>query len=307
MALIETKNLSKEFRVGFRMKRVLALDDLNLEVEKGEIFGYIGPNGAGKTTTLKIIMGLIYPTYGNVKIFSKDVSDINVRAEMGFLPESPYFYDYLTAREFLDFYAQLFSLKKKERTKRIEELLDLVDLRKARDVQLRKFSRGMLQRIGLAQALINDPQLVVLDEPMSGLDPVGRSKIRNIILHLRDEGKTVFFSTHILSDVEMICDRVGIVIGGKLRAAGNLHELLGEKIRSIEITVSRLGEKGLEQVQRIAKRTTIRDDRVLIAVDNKEDEKAVLRIINKNKGELISLVPQRESLEDLFMEELLSA
>ncbi|MDY7033223.1 MAG: ABC transporter ATP-binding protein [Thermodesulfobacteriota bacterium] len=306
MALIETKNLSKEFRVGFRMKRVLALDDLNLEVEKGEIFGYIGPNGAGKTTTLKVIMGLIYPTSGNVKIFSKDVSDINVRAEMGFLPESPYFYDYLTAKEFLDFYAQLFSLKKKERTKRIEELLDMVDLRKAKDVQLRKFSRGMLQRIGLAQALINDPQLVVLDEPMSGLDPVGRSKIRNIILRLRDQGKTVFFSTHILSDVEMICDRVGILVGGKLRASGNLHELLEDRIRSIEITASRLGDKGIEQVQRIAKRTTIRDERVLITVDKKEDEQEVLRIIRKNKGELISLIPQRESLEDLFMEELLS-
>jgi len=227
--VITTEGLTKEFRVGFRMKRVLALDNLNLKVEEGEIFGYIGPNGAGKTTTLKIIMGLIYPTSGNVQIFGRDIKDINIKMDIGFLPEAPYFYDYLTAREFLDFYSQLFGLGKKERERRIEELLDMVDLRLVKDTQLRKFSRGMLQRIGIAQALINDPKLVVLDEPMSALDPVGRTKIRDVILRLKDEGKTVFFSSHILSDVEMICDRVGLLVNGKLKEIGKLEELLGER------------------------------------------------------------------------------
>jgi ABC-2 type transport system ATP-binding protein len=227
--VITTEGLTKEFRVGFRMKRVLALDNLNLKVEEGEIFGYIGPNGAGKTTTLKIMMGLIYPTSGNVRIFGRDIKDINIKMDIGFLPEAPYFYDYLTAREFLDFYSQLFGLAKKERERRIEELLDMVDLRLVKDTQLRKFSRGMLQRIGIAQALINDPKLVILDEPMSALDPVGRTKIRDVILHLKDEGKTVFFSSHILSDVEMICDRVGLLVNGKLKEIGKLEELLGER------------------------------------------------------------------------------
>lgn len=227
--VITTEGLTKEFRVGFRMKRVLALDGLNLKVEEGEIFGYIGPNGAGKTTTLKIMMGLIYPTSGNVQIFGRDVKDVNIKMDIGFLPEAPYFYDYLTAREFLDFYGQLFDLGKNERKRRNEELLDMVDLRLAKDTQLRKFSRGMLQRIGIAQALINDPKLVILDEPMSGLDPVGRTKIRDVILRLKDEGKTVFFSSHILSDVEMICDRVGILVNGRLKEVGKLEELLGER------------------------------------------------------------------------------
>lgn len=227
--VIETEGLSKEFRVGFAMKRVLALDDLNLKVEEGEIFGYIGPNGAGKTTTLKIMMGLIYPTSGNVQIFGRDIKNINIKMDIGFLPEAPYFYDYLTTGEFLDFYGQLFGLGKKERRRRIEELLDMVDLRWVKDTQLRKFSRGMLQRIGIAQALINDPRLVILDEPMSGLDPVGRTKIRDVILRLKDEGKTVFFSSHILSDVEMICDRVGILVNGRLKEVGKLEELLGER------------------------------------------------------------------------------
>jgi len=227
--VITTEGSTKEFRVGFRMKRVLALDGLNLRVEEGEIFGYIGPNGAGKTTTLKIMMGLIYPTSGNVQIFGRDIKDINIKMDIGFLPEAPYFYDYLTAREFLDFYSQLFGLAKKERERRIEGLLDMVDLRLVKDTQLRKFSRGMLQRIGIAQALINDPKLVILDEPMSALDPVGRTKIRDVILRLKDEGKTVFFSSHILSDVEMICDQVGLLVNGKLKEIGKLEELLGER------------------------------------------------------------------------------
>ena len=227
--VITTEGLTKEFRVGFRMKRVLALDGLNLRVEEGEIFGYIGPNGAGKTTTLKIMMGLIYPTSGNVQIFGRDIKDINIKMDIGFLPEAPYFYDYLTAGEFLDFYSQLFGLGKKERERRIEELLDMVDLRLVKDTQLRKFSRGMLQRIGIAQALINDPKLVILDEPMSALDPAGRTKIRDVILRLKDEGKTVFFSSHILSDVELICDRVGLLVNGKLKEIGKLEELLGER------------------------------------------------------------------------------
>ena len=304
--VIRIKGLSKEFRTGFTMKKVLALDNLDLEVEKEEIFGYIGPNGAGKTTTIKTMMGLIHPTSGNVKIFGRDIKEISLKTDMGFLPEAPYFYDYLTAREFLDFYGQLFGLGKKERKRKIEELLDMVDLKEAKDTQLRKFSRGMLQRIGLAQALINNPELVVLDEPMSGLDPVGRTKIRNIILRLKDEGKTVFFSSHILSDVELICDKVGILVKGRLREVGKLEDLLGERTKPIEITASGVSHKGIEKIRQIAKTLTIRDESIFITADEKGDEKKILEIIRKNNGELISLIPQRESLEDLFMEEVSS-
>ena len=224
--MIICEDLTKQFVVGLRQRKVMALQGLNLHVEEGEIFGFLGPNGSGKTTTMKILMGLIYPTSGRARLFGKPIGSVDVKAMIGFLPESPYFYDYVTADEFLTFYGQLFGRRGAPLRRRIDELLELVGLSGSHRTRLRSFSKGMLQRIGLAQALINDPTLVVLDEPMSGLDPIGRKEFRDLILHLKALGKTVFFSSHILSDAETLCDRIGIIINGQLRETGRLDELL---------------------------------------------------------------------------------
>jgi len=302
--IIEIKNLSKEFRVGFIMKKIAALTDLNLSVEEGEIFGFIGPNGAGKTTTVKILTGLIYPTSGKAWIFGRDIRDVNIKRDIGFLPENPYFYDYLTAREFLNFYARLFSINKREIIARIDTLLDMVDLLKYKNVQLRRFSKGMLQRIGIAQALINDPKLVILDEPMSGLDPIGRTMIRDIILRMKDQGKTVFFSSHILSDVEMICDRVGMLFNGRLKDIGKLDTLLSTRVKSIEISASLMDDIYMESIKRLAANCILMDEKLFVVVNNETQKDEVLKIIEKGNGQLISLIPRRETLEDLFLKEI---
>ncbi len=304
MNIIEIKNLSKEFRVGFIMKKIAALTDLNLSVEEGEIFGFIGPNGAGKTTTVKILTGLIYPTSGKAWIFGRDIRDVNIKRDIGFLPENPYFYDYLTAREFLNFYARLFSINKREIIARIDTLLDMVDLLKYKNVQLRRFSKGMLQRIGIAQALINDPKLVILDEPMSGLDPIGRTMIRDIILRMKDQGKTVFFSSHILSDVEMICDRVGMLFNGRLKDIGKLDTLLSTRVKSIEISASLMDDIYMESIKRLAANCILMDEKLFVVVNNETQKDEVLKIIEKGNGQLISLIPRRETLEDLFLKEI---
>ncbi|MFQ5946575.1 MAG: ABC transporter ATP-binding protein, partial [Anaerolineae bacterium] len=280
MLVLKTEGLTKEFRSGFWRSRVRVLHDLNLEVRQGETFGYLGPNGAGKTTTMNLIMGLIHPTTGRAWILGRDVSDVAVKAEIGFLPENPYFYTYLTGREFLDFYGQLFGIPYRERRRRIDELLDLVGLSKAGKLQLRKYSKGMLQRIGLAQALINDPQAVFLDEPMSGLDPVGRKEVRDLILDLKARGKTVFFSTHIIPDVEMICDRVGIIVNGRLIRVGPLDELLGSDVESIEITASGLDEAALSEVARWSVGPPVqRGNRVFFAVATEKDASQALGLL----------------------------
>src|SRR6059036_3518665 len=252
MTPIRTVGPTKEFRLGLGRQRVVALDRLNLEVHQGEIFGFLGHNGAGKTTTIKLLLGLLAPTAGQAWILDRPIEDVTIKEQVGFLPEAPYFYEYLTAGEFLTFYGQLFGLGGAPLTKKVEQLLEMVALTDAHRLQLRKFSKGMLQRIGLAQALINDPALVVLDEPMSGLDPIGRRDVRDIILRLKDEGKTIFFSTHILPDVEMICDRVGILVKGQLRAVGAVHGLVGAAtVTSVEILVERLAEAGAREVEQL--------------------------------------------------------
>ena len=212
-----------------------SLDNLTLQVEEGEVFGFLGPNGAGKTTTLKLLMGLIFPTAGTARIRGRSIDDIAMHREIGYLPEQPYFYDYLTARELLDYYARFFGYDAAERRKRVARFLELVGLSSAANVQLRKFSKGMLQRVGIAQAILHDPQVVFLDEPMSGLDPVGRREVRDIILHLKQQGRTVFFSTHILSDAEMLCDRVAVLAGGKLQGVGAPSEIVSVTIHAMEI------------------------------------------------------------------------
>src|SRR5580704_10917116 len=226
MPAIEILGLEKTYMVGFWRKRPKrALYPLSLQVEEGEIFGFLGPNGAGKTTTLKLLMGLVFPTAGSAKILGRDWTDPEVKAQIGFLPEQPYFYDHLTARELLNYYGQLSGVPAKGRSRCVEEMLARVGLSDSAGVQMRKFSKGMLQRVGLAQAILHDPKLVFLDEPMSGLDPMGRREVRDLIQQLRHEGKTVFFSTHILSDAEALCDRVGVIHQGELRGVGAVADL----------------------------------------------------------------------------------
>ena len=233
---IEIEGLTKDYPVGFwrpRMRR--SLDHLTLQVEDGEVFGFLGPNGAGKTTTLKILMSIIFPTSGTARVRGKSIDDVSMHREIGYLPEQPYFYDYLTARELLDYYARLFGFAAAERRERVTRFLERVGLGGAADVQLRKFSKGMLQRVGIAQAILHDPQVIFLDEPMSGLDPVGRREVRDIIHDLKREGRTIFFSTHILSDAEMLCDRVGVVVGGKLQGVGAPREIVSMEVYAMEI------------------------------------------------------------------------
>ena len=301
MNVIETEDLSKIFVPGLGFKKVTALEKVNLSIKKGEIFGYIGPNGAGKTTTLKILMGLIFPNSGKATIFGKDIRNIKVKEKIGFLPEEPYFYHYLTAEEFLLFYGKLFGYDRFYLSKKIDELLTLVELQHKKNSQLRHFSKGMLQRIGIAQALINDPELVVLDEPMSGLDPAGRTRMRDIILHLREQEKTVLFSSHILSDVEMICNRIGIITKGKLRETGTVDSLLQKDMKKIEIVAVNLSSEEIQRIEKIANKTVAFEREIMIIVSGEKERDDILEIITAKSGRLQSVENRRETLEDLFM------
>src|ERR1700720_3254330 len=233
---IDIENLTKDYPYGFlHLKKKRSLESLTMQVQQGEVFGFLGPNGAGKSTTIKLLMRLIFPTSGTARILGRPISDIGMHQDIGYLPEQPYFYDYLTAAEVLDYFARFHDLSAAERRERVDRMLKKVGLETARKIQLRKYSKGMLQRVGLAQAILHDPKVVILDEPMSGLDPVGRRKVRDIILELKEAGKTVLFSTHILSDAEMLCDREGVIVGGKLRGVGAPDEIVGMKAQGMEI------------------------------------------------------------------------
>jgi ABC-2 type transport system ATP-binding protein len=303
--VVHIDRLRKVFRVGFWGRRVTAVDDLSLTVHRGEVFGFLGPNGAGKTTTLKILMGLIYPTSGTARILDRPIGDVGVKHQIGFLPESPYFYDYLTGEEFLRFYGQLFGLHGAALAHRIDHLLQMVGLPHVKTLQLRKFSKGMLQRIGIAQALINDPHLVVLDEPMSGLDPIGRKEVRDLILRLKEDGKTIFFSSHILHDAELLCDRVSILVKGRVVAMGSVKDLVGrESTTSIEVVVEELDGEGLAHVQPMVERIVDQGDRTLLVLKGQAQVNGVLDVIRAAKATLISMTPQQSSLEDLFMKEV---
>jgi ABC-2 type transport system ATP-binding protein len=303
--VVQTEQLSKIFRVGFWGKRVTAVEGLSLEVRRGEVFGFLGPNGAGKTTTLKILMGLIYPTSGQARLFGRDLGDPQTKARLGFLPESPYFYDYLTSREFLGFYGHLFGLWGAVLDKRVDELLELVGMTHAKDLQLRKFSKGMLQRVGVAQALINDPELVVLDEPMSGLDPIGRKEVRDLILRLKESGKTVLFSSHILHDAEVLCDRVAMILKGRLVACGRVTDLLDQGgSHQVELVVDRLTPEGLDHLRPLTDKVVVQGDRMLVVLKSQQQVGGALEIIRAAKACLVSLTPQKGSLEDLFIREV---
>jgi ABC-2 type transport system ATP-binding protein len=300
--VIRTSDLCKIFRVGFWGEKVTAVHRLSLEVQRGEVFGFLGPNGAGKTTTIKILMGLIYPTSGTATIFGRAVGDPVAKAKVGFLPESPYFYDYLTGREFLRFYGHLFGLRGAALDKRTDELLEVVGMAHARDLQLRKFSKGMLQRVGIAQALINDPELVVLDEPMSGLDPVGRKEVRDLILRLKESGKTIMFSSHILHDAELLCDRVAMIMKGRLVASGSVSDLVDEgATRSVELVVEHVSPDGIEHLKPLAEKLVIQGHRVLAVLKHPREVGPALEVIRAAKATLISVTPHKSSLEDLFI------
>lgn len=296
--VLHIDNLHKSFKLGFIPKRKEILRGISFTVNEGEIFGYLGPNGAGKTTTLKCILGLIFTDKGQIELFGQPHLSLSAKEKIGFLPENPYFYDYLTAAEFLNFYAQLFSLKGKEKAEKIGGLLELVGLDKSSDLQLRKYSRGMLQRIGLAQALINDPSLVLLDEPMGGLDPIGRKEIRDIIVRLKEEGKTVFLSSHILQDIEMICDRVAILVAGRVISQGSLQELISEKILFTEVIVSGIEKKDLDG---LGECVSIHGGRILLKIFSDEDVEKILALVHERKGRIHSLIPRAETLEDIFV------
>ena len=306
MIPLQVHALTKIYRPAWSRKQFVAVDRLNLEVRKGEIFGFLGHNGSGKTTTIKMILGLVRPTAGRALILGRDFREIDVKRSVGYLPESPYFYDYLTAEEFLKFYGRLFNMGGSELACKIDSLLEQVSLRDARSVQLRKFSKGMLQRVGIAQALINDPLLVILDEPMSGLDPIGRRDVRDIILRLREQGKTVFFSSHILPDVEMICDRVGILAKGELKAIGPVSDLIGsenENDHRVEIQVAGATEGLWEKANRLGGAVNEQGGVTLITMANQRSAEELLGYIQSDKGRLVSFVPHKRSLEDVFLEE----
>ena len=299
--VVRIHKVVKDFRPGFGLRRKRVLHGVTFDVHEGEIFGFVGPNGAGKTTTLKVLMGLIRPTEGTASILDRDVGESEFRDQIGFLPENPYFYPFLTAREILEFYARLSGVDSSRRAARVAELLEVVNLSHAADARLRTFSKGMLQRVGVAQALVNDPKIVFLDEPMSGLDPIGRKEIRDVILSLRSAGKTVFMNTHILSDVEMICDRVAIIVKGAIRHQGSIDEILPDSTHSTDVVVAHLPAElaaRLEEGLGIEMRGL--GERVEMRVAAKQVAEILAASLDSG-AQIVSVTPHRHSLEEVFL------
>ena len=311
MDAIRTQALTKHFAVGFwRPRPYVALDALTLRVEAGEVFGFLGPNGAGKTTTLKLLMQLIYPTSGQAEILGRPVGDLDVRRRIGDLPENPYFYDYLTAEELLEYFAGLFGYGPRERRTRAARLLDEVGFGAERRLPLRKFSKGMVQRVGIAQALVNDPEVIFFDEPMSGLDPLGRRDIRELILRLRDRHRTVFFSSHVLSDAEALCTRVGILAGGRLVASGPLSEMLAFEVHGWELIASHLTDAALGYLRGLGsavRETSLGGDRYALEISGALAPDSVLSELSARGARLVSLNPLRATLEDVFVRQVSAA
>jgi len=297
---IEISGLTKDFPVGFwRRKMRRALENLTFQVEDGEVLGFLGPNGAGKTTTIKLLIGLIFPTSGTARIRGRSIDDMAMHRDIGYLPEQPYFYDYLTARELLNYYAHFGGYAPAERRERVGRFLEHVGLSPAADVQLRKFSKGMLQRVGIAQAILHDPPVVILDEPMSGLDPVGRREVRDIILDLKKQGRTVFFSTHILSDAEMLCDRVAVLANGKLQGVGAPREIVSLKPHSMEILFEMREGRALapalaQNARRVGERTsvTVPEDQLYASLEQ----------LRACEARILSVSPVHPTLEDYFFQ-----
>ena len=302
MSAIEILGLEKIYSVGFwRKKPKHALRPLDLAVEEGEIFGFLGPNGAGKTTTLKLLMGLVFPTAGTARILGREINDPQMKAQIGFLPEQPYFYDYLTARELLEYYGQLSGMSGKDLPQKVAEVLSRVGLSESQDVQLRKFSKGMLQRAGIAQAILHDPKVVFFDEPMSGLDPMGRREVRDLMEQLKHEGNTVFFSTHILSDAEALCDRVAIIHSGKLMGVGAVAELTSSVHGKVEMVWQ--GSRIPTGISNLGAECHLTGDTMRSIFPEEQQDRAI-EALRQEGVRLISVVPVRTSLEDYYLQKL---
>jgi len=302
-AVLEVEDLRKEFLSGFLRRRTVAVDGISFSVEPGEVFGFLGPNGAGKTTTMKMLMGLIHPTAGKARILGAGIGDLAAKRRIGYLPENPYFYDYLSATEYLHMVGRIYGLDRAARTRRADELLERVGLAMAKRRPMRSYSKGMLQRVGLAQALVGDPDLVVLDEPMSGLDPIGRREIRELIEDLRARGKTVFFSTHILADANLLCDRVAIIVKGKLRDVGLLGELLSPKVLQVEVLwqgPEALREELTSAFAEAGEHSRSSEGELFIAREQATVDRFVAELV-AGGGQLSSVTPRRETLEQLFV------
>jgi ABC-2 type transport system ATP-binding protein len=305
MLAIETFDLSKDYTVGlFRKRPRRALDGLNLRVEVGEVFGLLGPNGAGKSTTLKLLLRLIFPTSGTAYLLGRDLGDVSMHARVGYLPENPYFYDHLTTREFLNYVGELFGLASAQRRRRVGQLLERLGLTDSCDVPLRKFSKGMVQRVGIAQALMNDPELIFLDEPMSGLDPLGRREVRDLILELKAEGKTVFFSTHILPDAEVLCDRVAILNRGRLHGCGELREILSLGVSATEVVLEDPAPELLNELQPYSRTAVRTGNRVRVEIAEEAALAKVMDTILRRGVQVVSLNPVKMSLEDYFLAQM---
>ena len=305
MYAIRLDELTKDYAVGFWRKRPFrALDRLTLDVEPGEVLGLLGPNGAGKTTVLKLLMQLIYPTAGRAEILGRPAGSVDVKRRLGFLPETPYFYDNLTAEELLGYFASLFGYRADERQRRVSQLLDQVGIGAQRRTQLRKFSKGMLQRVGIAQALINDPEVIFLDEPMSGLDPLGRRDVRELILSLRDRGRTIFFSSHILTDAEALCSRVAIIAAGRLVACGRLADLSVD-IQGWELVVTGVQPSAVSDLGSAVRRVTrITDGRYSLELTGARPPEQVLSQLVSRGARLVSVNPRHQTLEDFFVKQV---
>jgi ABC-2 type transport system ATP-binding protein len=300
MPVLTLEGVAKSYKTHLSLRKYWILKDLSFEVREGEIFGFIGTNGAGKTTTIKLALGLLFPDQGTIRLCGEDPAVPSARRRVGFLPENPYLYDYLTGAEFLDFHARLHGFRQPERRRRVGEMLERVGLANRGDRQLRHFSKGMLQRIGLAQALIHDPDVVLLDEPMSGLDPLGRRDVRDLILDLKARGRTVFFSTHILSDTEMICDRVGMLVRGSLAALGPVETLLRGEVTSWDVALAWPDT----QAPSIGTLLSRRDGQVLLRVGTQAELHRLMGTLNGQGARLVSVTPARRSLEDLLLAEV---
>jgi ABC-2 type transport system ATP-binding protein len=303
---LATHELTKDYAVGFwRARRYRALDSLTLDVDAGEVFGFLGPNGAGKTTTLKLLMQLVFPSSGSAELLGRPLGDLSVKRRIGYLPENPYFYDYLTAEELLTYFAGLFGQSGPDRRARVSRLLDDVGIGGERRLQLRKFSKGMLQRVGIAQALLNEPDLVIFDEPMSGLDPLGRRDVRSLILRLRDRGCTVFFSSHVLSDAEALCSRVAILVKGRLRAAGRLADMVPFRASGWELVVAGVSDAAIAALgSRLRHAVRLGEGRYTLELALDPPPERLVTELTAGGAHLVSLNPIRQTLEDFFVEQV---
>lgn len=304
--VLRVSELHKTFRIGFFRKKVEAVRGIGFEVRQGEIFGLLGPNGAGKTTTIKMVLRLIFPMRGTIELFGTKNPGPADMVRLGYLPENPYIYQYLKPLEFLDLCGRLTGMDRSARQKRSKEMIARVGLEHAIDRPIGKFSKGMMQRVGLAQALLHDPELLILDEPMSGLDPIGRKEVRDVIVEQRQRGKTILFTSHILSDVELLCDRVGIMQRGRMSHYGPLNELLRAETRRVEIELADVSAELREELA--ARATSMREaeGRVHLVVTGEEGADPILSLALEHRARVIAVTPGRETLEDLFVRDALA-